>query len=67
MSGNYLRRLLIVATISGVIAFILKIIFVQIWQATGVAWAGAISYGLFFMLPACAIAYRAVNPIKGKA
>jgi O-antigen/teichoic acid export membrane protein len=67
MGGNYLRRLLIVATISGVIAFILKIIFVQIWQATGVAWANAISYGLFFTLPACAIAYRAVNPIKGKA
>ena len=64
MCGNNLRWLLIIATTAGVFAFILKIIFVQIWQSTGIAWASAISYGLFFTLPAYIIAYRAVNSIK---
>jgi O-antigen/teichoic acid export membrane protein len=67
MCDKYVRKLLVISTTAGVVAFILKIIFVQIWQSTGVAWASAISYGLLFTLPACMIAYRGVKPIKGKA
>jgi O-antigen/teichoic acid export membrane protein len=66
MCENNLWQLLIIASVAGIFTFILKIIFVQIWQSTGVAWASAISYGLFFTLPAYIFAYRAVNPIKGK-
>jgi O-antigen/teichoic acid export membrane protein len=66
MGKNYVNRLLIIATVSGVVAFILKIIFVPIWHSAGIAWASTISYGLFFVLPANILAYRAVNPGKEK-
>lgn len=64
MCDKYVRRLLIISTMAGVAAFILKIVFVQIWQLAGVAWANAISYGLFFSLPVCAFVYCELKPKK---
>jgi O-antigen/teichoic acid export membrane protein len=65
MCDKYVRKLLVIATIAGIVSFVLKIVFVQRWQAAGVAWANAISYGVFFTLPACLIAYRGLKPKEG--
>ena len=49
MCEDNLRKLLLISAISGIATFILKIIFVQFWQAAGVAWASAIGYGIFLL------------------
>lgn len=66
MTSNNVRKLLLISTITGIITFSLKIIFVQIWLMPGVIWASAIGYGLFFTGPAYITAKRALKPIKEK-
>ena len=66
MCDKYVRKLLVIATVAGGVSFILKIIFVQRWQAAGVAWASALSYGVFFTLPAFMIANRGLTPKEGE-
>lgn len=57
----FIRRLLMVNATAGIVSFALKIYFVQIWQAAGIAWAGALGYGLLYMLPVSIIAYRGLK------
>ena len=53
----FIRRLLLVNAIAGIVTFILKLFFVQVWQVAGIAWAGALGYGLFYTLPVSIISY----------
>jgi O-antigen/teichoic acid export membrane protein len=64
MCENNLRKLVVIAAVSGIVAFILKIVFVQFWQATGVAWASVIGYVIFFIIPAFVVADRFLQPIR---
>lgn len=58
---SFIRSLLMVNTIAGIVTFILKIVFVQFWQAAGIAWAGALGYGLLYTLPVIIISNRGLR------
>lgn len=51
-TGPFIHRQLLIATVAGVVAFVLKIVMVSTWQLSGVPWAGAIAYGFFYIVPA---------------
>jgi len=57
----FIRRLLLITVIYSIISVVLKIAFVPVWHLAGIAWAGALAYGLFFVVPAIIITYRGLN------
>jgi len=55
---RFIRWQLFIAITAGLTTFILKILMASTWQATGVAWAGAIGYGVFYVIPAFVVIRR---------
>jgi O-antigen/teichoic acid export membrane protein len=60
-TNRFIRQQLLLITISGTAAFVLKLAFVPHWQAAGVAWASVIAYGILFNIPASLTVRKGLN------
>ena len=61
-NGEYLKKQALIFGVASIISILLKIILVAFWRdASGAIWGTVIGYSIFFIGPACLIAYTKKN------